>query len=153
VAEPTVRLLAARDGEQLGDLATRARALAATTRAPHACRSYRFPYALVAWHDAPVGVDLERVEPCDDAFARLTCTPAERAAVSAHAPGTTRDAFLTSLWSGKEAMAKALGDALRYEPSRLEAPLRWPAGRAGRWHARAVDAVPAGHVGWLVWAA
>ena len=29
---------------------------------------------------------------------------------------------MASLWSGKEALAKALGDALRYDPRRLESP-------------------------------
>lgn len=126
-----------------------ARAVSADRDAPHVARSYRYPYALVAWHSAPVGVDIERVEPCDTAFADLICTPDERElARRARDP----DAHLTALWSAKEALAKALGDALLYEPSRLESPLSWPDGCAPPWRARALR--PArGHVGALVWRA
>jgi len=41
------------------------------------------------------------------------------------------DNYLTSLWAAKEALAKALGDALCYEPSRLGSPQHWPRGRPG----------------------
>jgi hypothetical protein len=124
-----------------------ARRLATTAGAPYTSRSYRYPYALVAWHSQPVGTDIERIGPCDDAFAELVCTPSER-------PGQAglldRDRYLTSLWSGKEALAKALGDALAYEPSRLASPAGWPLGRAGPWRAEELGAPP-GHVAWLCW--
>jgi phosphopantetheinyl transferase len=111
-------------------------------------RSYSFPYALVAWHDGPVGVDIGRVAPCDTAFADSIRTPAERAA---DVPvGEARDRVVTSLWCSKEALAKALGDARRYDPRRLEGPPSWPGGQAGPWRAQALLA-PAGHVAWLCW--
>ncbi|HET6505591.1 MAG TPA: 4'-phosphopantetheinyl transferase superfamily protein [Baekduia sp.] len=151
LAEPAVRLLVARPAEPYAELVARARVASAGTDAPRTSRSYCFPYAVLAWHTGRVGVDLERVAPCDMAFARLVCTPRERAHLAGRPVGA-HDALLTSLWSGKEAMAKAAGDARRYEPSRLDAPLLWPGHRAGRWRARSLTGLPPGHVGWLVWA-
>jgi hypothetical protein len=127
-----------------------ARRLAAASGALYTSRSYSYPYALVAWHNQPVGTDIERIGPCDDAFAELICTPAERS-VPAVCPGGP-DRYLTSLWSGKEALAKALGDALAYEPSRLASPAGWPHERAGIWRAEELRAPP-GHVAWLCWRA
>lgn len=60
------------------------------------------------------------------------------------------DNYLTSLWAAKEALAKALGDALCYEPSRLGSPQHWPRGQAGPWRAKQLPA-PSGHVAWLCW--
>ena len=66
-AAPEVRLLDARSAD-LSPQALRAWARAETTRAnaAHVTRSYRYPYALVAWHSGPVGVDIERIEHCDE---------------------------------------------------------------------------------------
>ena len=124
-----------------------ARHVAAASGAPYTTRSYRYPYALVAWHSRPVGVDIERVEPCDTPLADLICTPEERVGA---AGATDPDGYVTSLWSAKEALAKALGDALAYEPSRLSSPAHWPGGRAGPWRA-GQPAAPPGHVAWLCW--
>jgi phosphopantetheinyl transferase len=54
------------------------------------------------------------------------------------------------MWCGKEALSKALGDALAYDPRRLGSPLSWPDGRSGAWCAAELPA-PAGHVAWLCW--
>jgi 4'-phosphopantetheinyl transferase superfamily len=116
-----------------------------TTGAPYSSRSYRFPYALMASHSAPLGVDIERVEPPDPAFVRSISTPAE---LGAEREPEAR--YGADLWSSKEALAKALGDALEYDPRRLESPLFWPDGSSGVWRALALP-VPAGHVGWLCW--
>ncbi len=107
-------------------------------------RSYAYPYALVAWHTGPVGVDIEAVRACDPDFLASIRTPAERGELGHD------DAYAISLWSGKEALAKALGDAVRYDPRRLESPLGWPEGRCGAWRAIALPA-PAEHVAWLCW--
>jgi phosphopantetheinyl transferase len=83
-------------------------ALPATTS-----RSHRCPYALVASHREQVGVDIERVEPFDPAFLESIRTPSEpRRPPLGSAPG----AFVSSMWCGKEALAKALGDALADDP-------------------------------------
>jgi 4'-phosphopantetheinyl transferase superfamily len=124
-----------------------ARSLAAPSAAHRVARSYRGTHALVAWHRSRVGVDIEVIEPFDERFADLICTADERVALHAAAD---RERLLADLWSGKEALAKALGDARDYEPSRLASPCLWPDGRTGRWRARRLDA-PAGHVAWLVW--
>jgi len=145
---PQVRLLDARQvaGDEDG-LRRFARRLTASVAAPWVSRSYAFPYALVAWHDTAVGIDIERVEPCSAEFAELVCTPSETAHTPADGPV---DDYLTGLWSSKEALAKALGDALRYDPRRLGSPMYWPEGRAGTWRTAALT-VPAGHCAWICW--
>lgn len=102
----------------------------ASSRRGFVSRSYRYPWALVAHHETAVGVDIERRDAVGDtdlAFARATCTPAEleRLWRSSHAS-------LVDLWSGKEALTKALGDALRYDPRRIDSPCEW-----GSWCDRA----------------
>jgi len=145
---PEVRLLDARSaGVDESGLRAWARAQTASSDARFVTRSYRYPYALIAWHDGPVGIDIERVERCDAAFVESICTPAER---SEWLAGGDPDATAISLWCSKEALAKALGDALAYDPRRLESPLGWPAGRSGPWRAECLP-TPPGHVGWLCW--
>lgn len=144
-SKPQVRLIDAREaGVDARGLQVLARGAAAATGAPYTSRSYRFPFALIAAHEAPVGVDLERVEPFDADFLESICTPRERGLVPAHARA------LTSLWSSKEALAKALGDAVLYDPRRLDSPMFWPGGEAGPWRAVPLDVAPS-HNGWLCW--
>jgi phosphopantetheinyl transferase (holo-ACP synthase) len=147
-AKPQVRLLDARvGGLDAEGLHAWARGLTAPTGAPWVTRSYCYPYALVGWHDEPIGIDIEKIGPCDPAFADLICTPDERS----DAMGSTdQDRYLTSLWSSKEALSKALGDPLRYEPSRLESPVRWRDRRSGPWRATQLIVAP-DHVAWLCW--
>ncbi|MGH2832604.1 MAG: 4'-phosphopantetheinyl transferase family protein [Solirubrobacteraceae bacterium] len=148
-APPRVKLIDARTlglpDEAL--LREHARELCARSAAPHSSRSYSFPLALIAWHTAPVGVDVERIGPCDAVFADSIRTPTERAAGW---PSEDPDRFFTSLWSSKEALSKALGDALQYDPRRLEGAGAWPDKRSGPWRAEALD-VGSEHVGWLCW--
>jgi hypothetical protein len=151
VSGPLVRLLDARTAG-LDDAGLRrwARAVGAQLAPLLVTRSYRHPFALVAAHHAAVGVDLERVEPVDAAFATSIATPEERAALEAGEAGDDLASWAIALWSGKEALAKALGDALAYDPRRLGAPARWPGLRCGPWRAAALP-VPAGHTGWVCW--
>jgi phosphopantetheinyl transferase len=145
---PQVRLLdALGPGFDEPGLRAWARAETAAVGASHTSRSYRYPYALVAWHTEAVGVDIERVEPFGQAFMESICTPSERRMCTEEAPS---DEFLSSLWSSKEALAKALGDALAYDPRRLDSPVFWPDGQAGPWRAAPLT-VPAGHSAWLCW--
>jgi 4'-phosphopantetheinyl transferase superfamily len=124
------------------------RRFSAEAEATHSSRSYRLPLALLAWHGAPVGVDVERVERCERAFAEAIQTPRERTlAVSGD-----RDRHFSSLWSSKEALSKALGDPLAYDPRRLEGPGSWPQGRSGPWRAAPL-AVGERHVAWVCWRA
>lgn len=145
---PEVYLLDARVcGLEPAGLRERARRLSAESGAPFVSRSYRYPFALIGWHDRELGIDLERIGPCDKAFADLICTPTERAD---RAVIDDPDRSLTSLWCAKEALAKVLGDALLYEPARLESPVVWPHQRAGIWRAARLI-VPDSHVAWLCW--
>jgi len=145
--EPHVILLDAyRDCLDQEGLRERARA-ATPSLAPCSSRSYKFPFAIVAWHTSAVGVDLERLGTFPRSrFSSIAC-PEERAA---DADGEQFD--VTDLWSGKEAAAKAMGDARRYDPRIMLSPVLWPDGRAGRWRARRV-AVPQGHIAWMCWQA
>ncbi len=146
--EPCYELLRVSGG---ADADARLRELARSHRraglAAHRSRSYRAPLGLVAWGATPLGVDLERIEPTTRGFGESICTPAERALFGDLLEEPT---LATSLWSAKEALAKALGDALAHDPRRLESPLTWPGGVAGRWRARQLDAAE-GHIAWLVW--
>lgn len=149
-AVPEVRLLEARGADaDEASLRERARSEALASGGRYTSRSYRHPFALLAWHSEPVGIDIERIESADAAFAELICTPSERAEA---ARAGDHDAYLSSLWSSKEALSKALGDSLRYEPGQLESPMHWPVGRAGAWRAQEL-AAPYGHVAWLCWRA
>jgi 4'-phosphopantetheinyl transferase superfamily protein len=100
-------------------------------------RSYCHPYALIGFHDGPIGVDIERVVPCDTRFAESITTPDE--------PVPTTDEEIISLWSAKEALAKALGDAVDYDPRRLPAPHDGDVWRA--WELP----LPNGYRGWACW--
>jgi len=141
---PSVTLLDA-SREDPGEAALREAARALSHGATFASRSYRYPYALVATHEAQVGCDIERDEPWDDASLESILTPQERTREPRLEPRSA-----PSIWSSKEALAKALGDALAYDPRRLEAPVLWPRHTSGRWRACSVDAPP-GHVAWLCW--
>lgn len=137
------------DARELRARAREAAAAAAARGARFSSRSYCYPLALVAWHEAPVGIDVERVVECDRAFADSIRTPAERA-LATEPPLEEWDRHFTSLWCAKEALAKALGDARAYDPHRLDAPSAWPEGRSGSWRARALE-LDGDHVAWLCW--
>lgn len=161
---PTACLLDARaEGWGQERLRIAARALTERQGALYSSRSYRYPFALAAWHGGQVGVDLEVLDQANAVLAGTICTAAERRLLAA-APDQGR--YLSNLWSAKEALAKGLGNALLYPPARLGSPSLWPtegaaaAGatggapvvrRAGRWRACALK-VPQGYVGWLCWA-
>ena len=146
VGAPVVALIdGSGEGLEAASLKARARALGRPIGARAVSRSYAPPYALVGWHSGPVGVDIERVVSCDEQFARSICTPTERAR---SAWGSDRD--VVSLWSGKEALAKALGDAVRYDPRRLESPASWSGGASGPWRAATLT-VPDGYCAWVCW--
>ena len=145
---PKVALIdATLEGLDDAALRTRARGLGTAVGAGAVSRSYCHPYALVGWHTGSIGVDIERVVACPEAFAEAITTPAE------HAGGRwTTDRELISLWSSKEALSKALGDALDYDPRRLESPAGWPDGVCGSWRTVTLPA-PGGYCAWVCWRA
>ncbi len=126
----------------------RSRELARASGAAFTSRSYRFPYALVACHTASVGVDIERIEPLEPEFLASISTPEE---IRTH-PSVPDCGYAASLWSSKEALAKALGNAVDYDPRRLGSPVYWPQEGSGPWRALSLP-VPRGYVAWLCWRA
>ena len=136
---------ATREGLDEAALRTRARELGEAVGAGTVSRSYCHRYALLGWHSGPIGVDIERMCQCPEEFAQAICTPAEQASGRW---ATDRD--LVSLWSSKEALSKALGDALDYDPRRLESPASWPGGVCGGWRTATLPA-PDGHCAWVCW--
>ncbi len=143
---PLVELLdAGDDGLDEPGLKARARDWETPRSAGRVSRSYCFPYALVGCHADQVGVDIERVVECDERFARSICTPAEEQ----EAPWRSNEEIV-SLWASKEALAKALGDALRYDPRRLESPRGWANRASGPWRAGPLP-VPGGYRAWVCW--
>ncbi|MGO9906164.1 MAG: 4'-phosphopantetheinyl transferase superfamily protein [Solirubrobacteraceae bacterium] len=99
------------------------------------------------WRARTLAVDVERVVTCPAGFASSISTPAEEAAAR-----RTTDREIVSLWSSKEALSKALGDALNYDPRRLESPAGWPDGICGPWRAATLP-LPNGYCGWVCWRA
>lgn len=152
-AAPVLELLCAADGRRHEDrpgdalLRARARSWRPARGALGVSRAYCFPYALVGWHTSRVGVGIERVLTRDETFARSICTPAELA----QRPWEEGPSII-SLWSAKQALARALGEPLSYDPRRLESPSGWPAGASGPWRAQPVP-VPAGYCAWVCWRA
>lgn len=127
------------------DLRTAARSLSAFPPRGHTSRSYAFPLALVALHPQPVGLDIEPVTAWGSAQKASILSIAE-----GHRHRVLDDRRATSLWSSKEALAKALDIPIRYDPRRLESPAFWPNGVAGRWRSYRL-AVPDGYEAWLCW--
>lgn len=72
--------------------------------------------ALAAWQPR-VGIDLEKVEPRDESFARTALDEGERELLARHA--ARHEEVLTRIWCAKEAVAKALGRGLVAGPRGL----------------------------------
>lgn len=113
-------------------------------RWPTWSRSYAVGVAVVAGWVARVGVDVEWVEadgehkwPRKDIAAGVLLTASETSAFDdAEARGCAPT--LTDVWSSKEALAKALGSPIDYDPARLDAPALWPGESLGRWRSRRI---------------
>jgi phosphopantetheinyl transferase len=114
--------------------------------------SHRDPLgvAAVAPPGLAIGVDVEEVTPRDPALVRTFFTAAEAAAVAA-APAAEAARLVALVWSGKEAVLKALGLGLRRDPRTIDIG---PARAAGAdappgWRrlAVALAAAPAGEDG------
>jgi phosphopantetheinyl transferase/3-hydroxymyristoyl/3-hydroxydecanoyl-(acyl carrier protein) dehydratase len=79
--------------------------------------SHGVAYAVISapGEPAPIGVDIERIETREEAFARDYFTPEELALSVGE--GVERDALITALWCCKESVSKALGLGLKLRMS------------------------------------
>jgi len=144
---PVVRLLECSGGSTDDrDLRAAARSMATSATHMFVSRSYSFPMALVAMHDAQVGVDIELVTRWEPEQIESILSASER---QRHVEADDR--WATSLWSSKEALAMALNEPVSYDPRRLESPLLWLDGSAGRWCAQRLT-VANQYEAWLCWA-
>ena len=71
---------------------------------------------MAAASDRPVGCDVERIVPFDEAVARECLTDEELATVKRALPGLDRDRAFVRLWVRKEAYAKAVGRGFDIDP-------------------------------------
>ena len=71
---------------------------------------------------APVGCDLEKIEPRVDAFVSDYFTAEEQLLVQ-NMPAPSRPALVTLLWSAKESALKALGEGLRLDTRSISVAL------------------------------
>ena len=129
-------------------------------RQRHWSRSYSGHHALIAgWHDR-VGADIEVLDHSlestwtlhDVNFRSTMMTPEERQLeLSLDDDAARKEAV--SLWCSKEALAKALGTPLEWDPSRLRGPALWPSHAYGRWRATFLDADSLGShaLAWVVY--
>lgn len=81
---------------------------------------------------APIGVDIERVRPVDDALgiASSWFTPQEQAALRAHVPGSAVfDRLFLALWTRKEACVKAIGRGLSLPLATIDCDIESPVAR------------------------
>jgi phosphopantetheinyl transferase (holo-ACP synthase) len=158
ISLPAITLL---EGNGIDELKTLARAISKLSDFNQS-RSYRDNFALLAEWKNRVGVDIEclcikdtryqyynagtelnyleknmhgYLENSDkdvDLLAEAILTREEKEAISG-LDLNDKYSNIIKLWSGKEALAKALGDALSYEPKSLIAPGNWPNASSGCW--------------------
>ncbi|HUJ27034.1 MAG TPA: 4'-phosphopantetheinyl transferase superfamily protein [Myxococcales bacterium] len=100
--------------------------------------SHRAGLALAALDEggAPIGADLERIEPRSDGFVRDFFTLSEALAVA----GGERALLANLIWSAKESALKALGVGLRADTRSIEIELSPEC--AGDWHVLRVHGAP-----------
>lgn len=132
----------------------------------HWSRSYCGNISLAAGWSSRVGVDISRTTPtnvkhfCEhlEDFLDVTATPNEREMLASLAVEDVPSAAL-DLWGAKEALTKALGNALDYNPAQISSPLMWSGGCQGSWYARRIslpeeivesDAQHGVFIGWIV---
>lgn len=85
---------------------------------------------MVAVDDRPVGCDVEKIAPFDEAVARECLTDEELARVKRASPGLDRDREFIRLWVRKEAYVKAVGCGFGIGPKSIsvlsdETPPGW----------------------------
>ena len=126
----------------------------------HWSRSYSGQYALIAGWRERVGVDIEVLgRPLEstwslhDVHFRSTMMTTEERQLELHLDCDVARLEAVSLWCSKEALAKALGTPLEWDPVRLGGPALWPSRNFGRWRATFLDADSLGSdaLAWVVY--
>jgi phosphopantetheinyl transferase len=105
----------------------------------HISRSYSGKYVVEVKSETRCGVDMEVLRPVELAwsidspfFEKAMLVPGEKELILQSA--FSEHQFLSTLiWASKEALAKALGDARNYEPSKLLSPIAWDALKTTTW--------------------
>ncbi len=100
--------------------------------APYAWAGERLPLSLSISHSGPdsfcalcearaghAGADVEQIEPREPSLPQTFFTPAEIAAVESVRPAE-RDAYITAVWSAKEAALKTLHTGLRADTRQVD---------------------------------
>ena len=82
----------------------------------HFSLSHAGERVMAAVGDGPVGCDVERIAPFDEAVARQCLTDGELAWVRGAPSGSDRDRAFIRLWTRKEAYVKAVGRGFSIEP-------------------------------------
>lgn len=92
--------------------------------------------------DVMLGADLEMVEEREPALIRQFFSEAEAARVEA--AGEARNTVVARIWSGKEAVLKALGIGLRHDTRDIVVgdEIAVPAGIVGKWKGLSVELAP-----------
>ena len=82
----------------------------------HFSLSHAGERVMAAVNDHPIGCDVERIVPFDEAVARECLTDEELETVKKASPGLDRDREFIRLWVRKEAYVKAIGRGFGIEP-------------------------------------
>lgn len=111
----------------------------------HRSRSHSGNFTIEIISNVRCGVDLEAARAADESWSIES--PMFQKAILAHGEyeqvlqsrHVMHPYLETLIWSSKEALSKALGDATNYEPSQLATPLTWTDGKSARWQALHLD--------------
>jgi len=123
----------------------------------HRSRSHSGNFTIEIISNVRCGVDLEAARDADESWSIES--PMFQKAILAHAEyeqvlqsrHVMHPYLETLIWSSKEALSKALGDATNYEPSQLASPLTWPDGKSVKWQALHLDLLTEAGEMFVVW--
>lgn len=112
---------------------------------PNSSRSYCDRYVAEVHANVRCGIDLELLDAQNPnwsidskLFERAMLAPGELELIKSCWVGT-QECLPTIIWSSKEALAKALGNAQNYSPTQLLSPITWCADRIPNWIAQHLE--------------
>ena len=107
----------------------------------HTSRSYSGRYVAEVFARSRCGIDLETLKPAETnwsidspLFEMAMLAPGEKQLIK-ESVLCDHENLPTLIWASKEALAKALGDAKNYEPTRLLSPITWALEPKPNWSA------------------